>query len=120
MTERHSGRFTFTSESRRSDVEDADSASHSGPHLSNSPAEGSPVSKIGRFAVVANPREPEIQDVIKRHKDQRRSSSGIPETLASLNSQISALLDRNAFLEAENLRLRRKCGEDLSALSPHS
>ena len=108
IMERHSGRFTFT-ESRRSDAED-DSVVHGS---SNSPIEGSPVSKIGRFAVVSNlPRESEIQDVIKRNKEQRRTSGGLQETLSSLNLQISALIDRNALLEAENLRLRKKCGED--------
>lgn len=118
-TERQSGRFTLTSESRRSDAED-ETGSHSGPFLvsTNSPAEGSPVSKIGRFAVLsANPREIEIQDFITKNKEHRRNSGGgaaVQDTLASLSLQISVLIDRNAYLEAENIRLRKKCGELLS------
>ena len=117
MTERHSGRFTFTTESRRSDIDDADSAV-SAVGASGSPVDGSPVSKIGRFAVT-NPKEAEIHDVIKRNKEQRRTGS-VQDTLATLGMQVSALIDRNAFLEAEVTRLRKKCGEDEQPpIKPH-
>ena len=79
-----------------------------------SPVDNSPVSRIGRFAVVGGTRESEIQDVIRRNIQQANNtrvspqSQAVQDSLVSLTSHISNLIERNTYLEAENQRLARE------------
>ena len=83
------------------------------PHV-GSPTEQSPVSRIGRFAV--HSKEADLHDVIRRNMNanntSKRGSSlgggGVQETLNLLTNQVQHLIDRNAFLEAENYRLSKE------------
>ena len=90
-----------------------DYASSAAPHV-GSPTEQSPVSRVGRFAV--HSKEADLHDVIRRNmtanNTSKRGSSlgggGVQETLNVLTSQVHYLIDRNAFLEAENHRLNKE------------
>ena len=75
---------------------------------SPAPDKDSPVNRVGRFAVAS--KDADILDVIRRNvqANNAKRNSPIQDTLTSLTVQVQALVDRNNYLENENVRLTRE------------
>ena len=122
------GRFTVDGRSSSDRLEDFrqseafnpdpnDSAGGSIALGSITPAEHSPV-RFGRFAVAS--KDAELQDVIRRNMQANYSKKSIvvQDTLSLLTSQIQSLVDRVAYLEAENARLTSRLSFENKTLDP--
>lgn len=75
---------------------------------SPAPDKDSPVNRVGRFAVAS--KDADILDVIRRNVQANNAKRNTPiqDTLSSLTVQLQALVDRNNYLENENIRLTRE------------